>query len=106
MRRLIFMLLAVWSLVFSTTTISSARTADLTVRRSSNHPTLRSGSRGPDVRVLQDMLNTWYGSKYIVVDGIFGRQTYDLVKWFQFRNNLVDDGIVGQQTWSKLEAVQ
>lgn len=57
--------------------------------------TLKYGSRGEDVKTLQQKLG-------IVADGIFGRDTETAVKAFQSNNNLVADGIVGPQTWTKL----
>jgi len=57
-------------------------------------PVLQSGSRGPDVRKLQEIL---------FVDGIFGKVTEDAVKRFQRDNGfLIADGIVGPDTWLEL----
>lgn len=61
-------------------------------------PTLRVGSRGRDVRVVQEVLN-------VAVDGIFGRQTEDAVKTFQSGQGLTADGVVGPRTWAALERV-
>lgn len=58
---------------------------------------LKYGSRGDDVRLLQQMLG-------INADGILGRQTERAVKNFQKENGLVADGIVGQKTIAKLLA--
>lgn len=57
--------------------------------------TIKSGSRGDDVRRLQEMLN-------ISVDGIFGPKTEAAVKAFQKTHGLVQDGIVGSKTWAAL----
>lgn len=57
--------------------------------------TLKRGSRGNDVKTLQNKLN-------ITADGIFGTNTENAVKEFQKKNNLTVDGIVGPKTWSKL----
>lgn len=57
--------------------------------------TLKLGSRGEDVKVLQRKLN-------LSVDGIFGLITEEAVKDFQKNNNLTVDGIVGTNTWNKL----
>ena len=40
-----------------------------------------------------------------VVDGIFGRDTYNSVVQFQQQYGLAPDGIVGRDTWNKLQAV-
>lgn len=57
--------------------------------------TIKLGSRGEDVRVLQQKLN-------LSVDGIFGPITEEAVKNFQKENGLAVDGIVGPNTWAKL----
>lgn len=38
------------------------------------------------------------------IDGKFGRQTENAVKFFQVRQKLIADGVVGQSTWCTLEA--
>ena len=57
--------------------------------------TLKKGSRGEDVKVLQQALN-------LISDGIFGDLTDEAVKEFQRLNGLKVDGIVGNNTWAKL----
>ena len=61
--------------------------------------TLRLGSRGQDVRILQQALA-------LHVDGIFGPVTEEAVKFFQTRKSLVADGIVGPNTWAVLDIGQ
>ena len=56
---------------------------------------IKLGSRGDDVKVLQQKLN-------LAVDGIFGPLTQEAVKEFQKNNGLTVDGIVGTNTWTKL----
>ena len=56
---------------------------------------LKLGSRGNEVKVLQEKLN-------LKVDGIFGPLTEEAVKDFQRSNGLEVDGIVGANTLSKL----
>ncbi|RUR84484.1 peptidoglycan-binding protein [Chlorogloeopsis fritschii PCC 9212] len=63
-------------------------------------PTLRFGTTGNSVRVLQRLLSS-HGYA-IQVDGIFGALTETAVKAFQNRRNLAVDGIVGQKTWYQL----
>jgi len=58
---------------------------------------LRRGSRGDDVTTLQKKLRNW-GYYSGTVDGIFGGQTEEAVKYFQRKNGLTPDGIVGQAT--------
>jgi hypothetical protein len=69
-------------------------------RELNNYPTLRSGSTGNFVKILQYLLN-WYGAN-LVVDGNFGGATTLAVRNFQKNNNLAQDGIVGRNTWNKL----
>ena len=57
--------------------------------------TIKLGSRGDDVKVLQQKLN-------LAVDGIFGPLTQEAVKEFQKNNGLTVDGIVGINTWTNL----
>ena len=64
------------------------------------YPTLKMGSKGPDVKNLQTILNSKGYS--LVVDGEFGPSTQAAVKNFQRANGLTDDGIVGPKTWEKL----
>lgn len=64
--------------------------------------TLAQGSRGPDVRLVQSLLNR-IGYNAGAVDGIFGRQTVLAVTAFQRNNGLAADGVVGPATWSVLD---
>lgn len=58
------------------------------------------GSRGDDVKKLQELLN---GQGYSLdVDGKFGGKTQAAVKNYQTKNNLKVDGIVGTQTYGAL----
>lgn len=57
--------------------------------------TLRIGSRGNDVKILQRALNLYE-------DGIFGKLTLERVKEYQKSVGLYPDGIVGDKTWEKL----
>ena len=64
------------------------------------YATVRSGSRGDDVRQLQQLLNQrGYG---LDVDGIFGSRTQSAVRDWQQRSGLTVDGIVGKNTWGSL----
>src|SRR5690606_17765463 len=58
---------------------------------------LRKGSRGTEVKKLQEQLNK-LGYNCGKVDGIFGSRTESAVKAFQKDNGLVVDGIVGPKT--------
>ncbi len=65
--------------------------------------TLKVGSQGSDVVVLQTQLQK---KGYAVgIDGDFGEKTEDMVQEFQADNFLDDDGIVGKMTWDLLLTV-
>lgn len=55
------------------------------------------GSRGQEVRTIQDKLKRW-GYYKGNVDGIYGSQTVEAVKYFQRKNGLAVDGIAGKNT--------
>ena len=55
------------------------------------------GSRGSEVRTIQDKLKRW-GYYTGSVDGIYGSQTVSAVKKFQQKNGLTVDGIAGTKT--------
>jgi len=54
------------------------------------------------VESLQHFL-IWYGYA-IVADGVYGEQSYEAVKDFQRKSNLVPDGIVGAKTIAAMNA--
>ena len=55
------------------------------------------GSRGTEVKTIQEKLKRW-GYYSGSVDGIYGSQTVSAVKKFQKKNGLTVDGIAGTQT--------
>lgn len=63
--------------------------------------TVKLGSKGEDVKALQERLNN-VGNYGLSVDGDFGPKTEAAVKDYQKRNGLVADGIVGEKTWKSL----
>lgn len=64
-------------------------------------PTLRRGSRGDDVKKLQETLNAM-GYDCGTADGIFGAKTETAVRSFQQANGLASDGIAGKNTLALL----
>ena len=67
-------------------------------------PTLRRGSKGEYVTLLQTQLvQRGYNIGSAGIDGDFGRGTEAAVKEFQTDNGLTADGIVGRKTWAALE---
>ena len=77
------------------------------VRTISNKPpvafaqVIKQGNTGSTVRTIQQKLKNW-GYYKGAVDGIFGAQTKQAVKYFQRKNGLTVDGIVGKKTLSAL----
>lgn len=68
-------------------------------------PTLRKGSKGAAVQLLQTMLmRNGYSVGDSGADGIFGKATQSAVVKFQMDNCLAMDGIVGPRTWEALYA--
>ena len=67
---------------------------------------LRLGSRGENVSIMQMALNVinqgWGNSNQLVVDGIFGAATEAAVRAFQTRVGLTADGIIGRNTWGAI----
>jgi len=68
--------------------------------------TLRRGSQGMDVSILQNRLNA-KAKKYAVAlggpaDGIFGPRTESAVKLFQADTSIAVDGVVGPKTFNQL----
>jgi peptidoglycan hydrolase-like protein with peptidoglycan-binding domain len=82
--------------------------ATCVVGNSAYCPTVRQGSSGSAVRVLQTELNTsevGCALGHLKVDGAFGPATLKAVKKFQSDWRLSVDGIVGPKTWYQLNAV-
>lgn len=63
--------------------------------------TLRTGSKGAEVKTLQRLL-TALGYPCGATDGIFGNTTLAGVRAFQSASKLTVDGIVGKNTWTAL----
>ena len=59
--------------------------------------TSRYGSRGEEVKTIQTKLKRW-GYYNGSIDGIYGSQTLEAVKYFQRKNGLTADGIAGPAT--------
>lgn len=64
-------------------------------------PVLRIGSRGIEVSNLQKCLNL-VGNYQLVVDGHFGKKTYNALCDFQTRHILIRDGIYGLHTYTAM----
>ena len=66
---------------------------------------LKQGSRGEDVKTVQEKLKRW-GYYTGSVDGIYGPATKKAVEYFQRKNGLTADGIVGSKTYAALGMMQ
>ena len=92
----------------STTTTTTTTTPAVTTQGYTGtfpSDTLKKGSKGTQVKYLQQFLN-WYGSYGLVVDGDFGAKTDYAVKDFQKKEGLEVDGIVGIKTRNKMQSVK
>ena len=68
-------------------------------------PTLKRGSKGEYVTLLQTkLIQRGYSCGATGADGDFGMNTETAVKAFQKDSGLVVDGIVGKNTWAALES--
>ena len=67
--------------------------------------TYKQGSRGENVKVLQELLNDKVGCG-LVEDGIFGAKTKTCVKVYQKNNGLGVDGIVGKLICGSLNSTK
>ncbi|WP_246627754.1 ankyrin repeat domain-containing protein [Paenibacillus solanacearum] len=59
---------------------------------------LKPGSKGPDVKIVQEMLIQLGESMPSGADGSYGKETTEALKSFQKKNNLTADGIYGPST--------
>jgi putative chitinase len=82
-------------IILGNATTRTASEASTTSTPTTNNRTLRVGSKGPDVIVLQRALG-------IKADGVFGSGTADAVRKYQLAKGLVADGIVGPTTFKAL----
>lgn len=94
-RRVLSLMLAI-VLLGSIGTIAAVQAADDSVSTLS-----KMGSRGDEVRRIQQKLKNW-GYYTGSVDGIYGSQTQNAVRKFQRDNGLTVDGIAGPKTLSYL----
>ena len=70
----------------------------------SGYPTLRRGSRGCYVMILQDALSTLGYPTGSRIDGIFGTLTETALMGYQSRNWLTVDGVCGCNSWAKISS--
>ena len=68
-------------------------------------PTLKKGSKGDQVKLLQKFLN-WYLGIKLAVDGIFGNATLSALKKFQKTEGIKVDGIYGSDSQKHAKAYE
>ena len=66
------------------------------------YPTLRRGSRGCYVMILQDALSTLGYQTGSRIDGLFGTRTEEALRGYQRRTSLTVDGVCGCDSWKKI----
>lgn len=88
----------------STTAVSSTVGQQMAEKVVANRawPTLKYGSKGPWVKVLQAILNA-KNNAGLEIDGDFGLLSYSAVGKFQTKFQLEHDFIVGPETWGALK---
>ena len=69
-----------------------------------NYSQVSYGSKGSDVKTLQELLNQ--NGYSLDADGVFGSKTQAAVKDYQKKSGLSVDGIVGKNTWGALAGTQ
>lgn len=91
--------------VFFTVQTIAREEASAAYSQSVDAAVLKQGSRGDDVKTVQDKLKRW-GYYSGNVDGIYGPATKKAVEYFQRKNGLTVDGIVGKRTFEALGMMQ
>lgn len=86
-------------------TFGGSTTSSGSSSNASGYTTLRKGSKGQDVKKLQEKLITLgYSLGRYGADGVYGTSTYNAVKAFQKNKKLTVDGIAGPATQKALDA--
>lgn len=88
---------------YTTTTVSNKKTTSTSNTADWTGQTLKAGSKGEQVKDLQNMLNK-AGFSVGKVDGIYGENTSEAVKKFQKAVKISQDGIAGKDTYNKLKS--
>ncbi|HIY96125.1 MAG TPA: spore cortex-lytic enzyme [Candidatus Borkfalkia excrementigallinarum] len=87
--------------VFFTVQAAARPNAEIAYGQDIEAAVLKQGSRGEDVKTVQQKLKRW-GYYSGSVDGIYGPATKKAVEYFQRKNGLTADGIVGRKTFEAL----
>lgn len=100
-RKIIYLLFATVCLVTMLTSSYIYRKQSLDIDEFTRAAASYYGSRGQEVLQIQTKLSNW-GYYYGDIDGIYGYQTYQAVRYFQSKNGLDVDGVAGPQTLQAL----
>ncbi len=88
---------------YTTTTVSNKKSTINSNSADWTGQTLKAGSKGEQVKDLQNMLNK-AGFNVGKVDGIYGENTAEAVKKFQKAVKISSDGIAGKDTYNRLRS--
>lgn len=78
-------------------------TSSEVIKLPADRPNLKIGNRGTKVLLLQKALN-YFGAK-IKEDGIFGTETFKALKTYQYNHMLVVDGVYGRNTYNSMRSL-
>ena len=90
--------------MFAGTNVSVESNISASASTSVSTSTLRKGSRGDEVKTLQQNLNTVMNAG-LTTDGVFGTNTYNALKAFQLSHGLAADGIYGPASRAKMSEI-
>lgn len=113
MRRLAVLVVLALAVAAASSQAVAVRGVSHSAEAPASLPILKQGAQGPQVRVLQSLLNRrasevcaiWEPCRAaykVAVDGQFGPDTAQAVRIFQAQELLARDGIVGPKTWERL----
>ena len=89
----------------STTSTTTVKKPSKTVSKPKiAKPTLKRGSKGTEVKYLQQDLNYVLKTK-LSADGVFGGGTESVVKTFQRKYKLTTDGVYGPKSYNKMKSL-
>lgn len=87
----------IFILIIMMITLVASTTLNKNINVETTETLSRYGSSGNEVKQIQTKLKSW-GYYNGSIDGIYGTQTVNAVKYFQHRNGLAADGVAGTKT--------
>ncbi len=87
----------VWEIIIASIIVLIFIVYNFIIRNNEVQALSKYGSRGSEVTTIQTKLKRW-GYYNGNIDGIYGTQTLNAVKYFQRKNGLTVDGIAGKRT--------